>query len=278
MPEPTIIENEKPVTEMSMEELEAVIAGEPAPAPDNAPKPQPNATAAPAPQADNAPTAPPDQAGAPAQSEIELLKKQLADSQSFIGRLGNELGQLRKQLSERDAPKADPVTPDQVLTDPVGATKRIVQETISEAKQREQAQIEQVQQQRIATAQFLSQAVPNIIELLPDMAEVAKSDGVPAELIERFKTDPLSENPFITVQLAKRAEALRELKKLRAEQEELRAQPKRVLDSVNQAARARPAVSAAHGRTEPPSGDSQFDRAQIARMSDAELLKLMGKN
>lgn len=262
-----VIENSKPVTEMSIEELDAAIASKEAEVAETAGTTGQPANAAPAP----APTEPP----ASAPDELANLRKQLEDSQKFIGRLGNELGQLRKQLTEKTAPPPDPVTPDQVLTDPVGATTKLVDQRLSEREQRKQAEIEQIQQQRIATAQFLSQAVPDIIELLPEMAEAAKEDGVPPELVERFKTDPLSENPFITIQLAKRAKLNRELKQLRAEREELKAQPKRVIDSVNQAARAKPAVSASHGRTDPHSGESNFNRAQIAKMSDAELLKLM---
>jgi hypothetical protein len=209
----------------------------------------------------------------PEVSEVELLRKQLADSQSMIGRQANELGQLRKHVTDM-TPKPEPVTPDQVLTDPVGSTKKLVQEELNERRVREQEQQKAIYDQRVATANFLAQQVPDIVDLIPDMAEIARQDGVPEEYIERFKQDILTESPFITIQLAKRAKMLREVNELRNGKKALERKPGELVDKINKAAKTRPAVSGGHGHTN-PSGIQGLTREQVAKMSTAELDELL---
>ena len=255
---------EKPVTEMTSEELDQVIQSDNQPEAD----PTPAQPEAPAPQGE---PAKPDEVGEMKQV-IERMSKQLADSQSMIGRQANEIGELRKKLT----PKPEPVTPDEVLTNPVGATKKLVAEEIAEREQRKQEEYNAMIQARTQAAQFLAQAVPDIMELLPTMAEIAEQeDGVPKEFVERFKADPLSEAPIITVQLAKRARLKRELLELKTKTGELEQKPGELIDKINQAAKTRPAVTGSHGHAGKSTGTTGLTRDQIRKLSDKELDELI---
>lgn len=254
--------SEKPVTEMTTEELDAMIqsgAENPAHTPD------------PEPEQKSDPPAQPDKEPAP--ELMQKLMKQLEDAQSMIGRQANEIGNLRKTVAEM-TPKPAPVTADQVLSDPVNSTKKLVQEELAERQRKDQEAAQAQRAYMEQAAKFITEKVPNVIDLLPAMAEELKEDGLPDDYIQQFIKNPLSENPVIVVQLAKRAAMKREVLELKNGKIELERKPGELVEKINQAAKTKPAVSGSHGRAS-GTGTSGYTREQITKMSTKELEELM---
>jgi hypothetical protein len=208
------------------------------------------------------------------QAEVAKYQKMVQDSQSMIGKQANEIGTLRKQVAELSArvnPPAPKVQPDEFFQNPTEATKKIVREVQEEVNSEAETHRTAVIEARTQSAHFISGVVPNVMDLIPEMKEVALSDGIPADRVEAFAQDILSESPLIVVQLARRAEQLKRVRELETENKQLKQKPGQMLKRIEQATKAKPSVSSVSGRTDAQLGDSEMDRKSIASMSDAEL-------
>jgi molecular chaperone GrpE (heat shock protein) len=213
--------------------------------------------------------------------EHEKLKRQLEGVELLMKRRTSDLAEHKKILQQLVNEKRKGLQ-ERMAEDPVGATEDILaikkaQEDIQDIDQ-EHAHLEASRQNRSAVLNHV-----NLVETpIDDIANAFLDDGVPAQIVEQFKRDPFSAAfpATTTIQAAKRVRAekvirqlLPVLKKLKAENAQLKGRGSDVTRKIEQTARKFPEVTGANGGAIPPSSKQQgFDEDKpIEEWSDKEL-------
>jgi hypothetical protein len=114
---------------------------------------------------------------------------------------------------------------------------------------------------------------------LDEMVSCLESDGVPADVLTSFRTNPFSvSRPETLIQVAKRAKAERMLKQmfvvaqaLHAENQKLKTKPKAMLDGVQRALKQSPSINGSSGRGVTPDNLSNIP---VHKLSDRQLAEL----
>jgi len=222
--------------------------------------------------------------------------KQLQDKEAFIQRQSNEIGELRKSVTDLQAfllqnqqqqpvenkgvSEADDAMGDASEEDyfdnPQAAIDRrvnqILQEREAQKVNNDNAHLIQIEQSK----RFVKEYVPNIDDLLDDMAVLAKEDGYSEENISSFKADPYgSSDPNILIQYAKRAELKRSLNSM----ENGGVNPDNSEAQLNKMVNADGNIGSLNGKTPPsPRGQAkELTTSQVSNMSDAELEDFLKK-
>jgi hypothetical protein len=127
--------------------------------------------------------------------EVGKLQKQLADSQEFISKQGNDIGDLRKalrmiQLNQVAAPQKDggdnkelDIKTEDFYADPVGSVQKI----LAMASGQDKASTDQQKIVETMLREEIAEKVPNLSEIMDDIAVLAKEDGWEDSDIETFK-------------------------------------------------------------------------------------------
>jgi len=214
-------------------------------------------------------------------AQIETLNKRLRDKDSHIGKQRNELEQVKKRLSQLTVPPEP--TNEEFFENPAEANKALKKH---EDALKEREQLEQ-QKQFIELMEnnhsIVTQVVPDFAESIEQIGKVLmEEDGLDVNTVSNFLQNPFAADPVAVIQMAKRAKSAHKLSELTAENEQLKAQieelkakPGKMLSSVDRAVRNGPPVSSKQGRSRPAGSDADISDSQRAQMSTEELMEAL---
>ena len=128
-------------------------------------------------------------------------------------------------------------------------------------------------------------ALPDFEEKMPAMKEILKEEGFNEQTIKEFEAQPYVNDPVLLKQIYRSAKSSEitnalndEIKKLKAEQEELKKKPDKLFDTIEKAAN-RKSVTASSGGTPDKKGQTvEIDRKTIAGMTKEELRELQKRD
>lgn len=174
----------------------------------------------------------------------EALKKErdANDKQKkIIGRQGNEIGDIRKKIAEKDAVLEDlraktERTPEEIRDlfdeDPKAALKSLQEDESRNNK----IKLEELHKRSLETELAIMEKIPTFEAMLPDMVAILEEDGVDRELINAFKQTPYYAEPATLYYLAKRVEVTKENLVLKEELEKLKSATANASKSIANAA------------------------------------------
>lgn len=131
--------------------------------------------------------------------ELEKLQKMYRDSQTFNGRLTNEIGQLRKALEVKAEPPPKKLDLDTFVADPAEA----IRQELDKRNKEEEAKREQQNEVIRNNVSVVINHVPEFEQLIDTIIEIAKEDGLTADRETVLNTARFE--PVLAVQYAKRA-------------------------------------------------------------------------
>lgn len=212
-------------------------------------------------------TPPADEQVTVSKAEWEKMQKQVGEKEKFIGRQSSEIGMLRQKAQENLERIKQELSNGSIdmNADPLGAANKVVE--YNNAKT-EETRLEKEHYTAWVQEQ-VSRQLPKFEELLPDMVEILKADGYDSEVIKDFARSPYEDNPVILINLARRAEAMKTERTLRAEVEELKKKPQAVVKGIEAAMKESRPMTASSGAASSVKPEVSTD--QIPLMSDAEL-------
>lgn len=185
----------------------------------------------------------------PVEERLQSLEKQLDDKQSMIDRQGNEIGMLRKgaemQKNEAIVPSSDEWR-EKFDEDPVAAMKEWDAYKEQEALQQEAA----FEYENLGRRQYIESKIPNFNELLDEMVEIAKADGVPDAALRSFRDNPYADISS-SIGLANRVMLQRQNARLQQELDKSKGESDRRLDEVEKAANASTHINGKSGQDAP---------------------------
>lgn len=223
----------------SEEELHAML--EQASGQEDTPDTQPQAS----------PTEPQEEAEAEPEAEISIedrlkaieeqnatLNKRLKDKDTFIEQRNAEIGNLRKQVREREISEIEDtevdVGSDEFFDNPSAAIDKVI-----EARKRKEAILETEKQENVAKFKEQTTKLINSIDeafdkRIPDILGILKADEASPEILKAFEENPHTAfNPAVTLQLIKRATLEKEVAELRASLAEAQSKPNKMLDNLS---------------------------------------------
>ncbi len=213
----------------------------------------------------------------------EALERDLAQREMFIKRRNQEIGEARKQIRAlQENLKA--LYAEKSIENPQEALE--IQDQFNQAKQhlenldKEEAVINKVHTNQRVMAQYVPAEDFN-----PDlMAASLQRDGVPADFINQFKTNPFAyaDTPVELIHLQKRAKAEHALlsvvkyaRELEKENSKLRAKPAKVVQNIQKNLNRSPSLNGNSGLGS--DAVDSFDPGNISSMSDKELENFLKK-
>lgn len=210
--------------------------------------------------------------------EYEQLQKQNTHGQQFIQRQASQITELQKARQALEGRLNELSTNlDQVaLENPIQAVDNRME--MYRLQQEHQANL--AYERELISRQVVDSHITPRENLLQDMVEVLRSDGLDDGFVSQFAQNAYNAaQPETLIQLAKRAEDRRALKEASAKIAELEERLKRalekpasILQKLSQNASKPPPVSAkTGGAVAKPS----ISEAQIANLSDTELNELL---
>ena len=212
------------------------------------------------------------------EERMAKYEKQLKDKESFINQRNQEIGQLRKKLSEHQtkvlAEDVEP-TDEEIMKDPKEAVKKAIER--AEQKKQIEAEREAEAQAEIArqNEELLHRLVPTFDTDRTDIVEVMKADGLPADMIAGFESNPVVLHPSIIFQLQKRAEMMREINALKAKLGEAKAEPKKIADNLAKYGQSKSPMTAQPPKNKPSNKRiDSLTEADIDKLSLDELKEL----
>jgi len=188
----------------------------------------------------------------------ELLER--ADKQ------GNELGQLRKRLQERDRISKEAYE-ELAATDPLEAARRVAREEMEMSRGGNDI----LEETRLSNRAILDSRVPNLKELIPFMVEVARIKGIRESELRELADDPYRFPVANILDLAERAEARKELAELKGLKKPDNGKGNNAAKKIQALASRSAAVTGKSGQTVARS--SRLASEQIGCLPDAELKK-----
>jgi hypothetical protein len=196
------------------------------------------------------------------QEELELSKQRIAEKDQFIGKQGKEIGEYRKKLT--------PLNKDQLnekfLTDPASA----LEEYNNHQRQIQEQEIFERQGMIDSTRSAVIQKVPEFNELIDDIVNIAKADGVPHEALISFKQNPfaIGETPGVLINLAERAKMARKMKSLEEEVGKLKSGKEQIVKKIEAAVNQPKIINANSGQA---GSNFNVSESQLHALSDIDL-------
>lgn len=213
---------------------------------------------------------------------VKELEKRLAQQEAFIKRRSTEIGELRKKLQTANDQLKEQLKDEEFMADPSAAVDARLQMRENEQKIQEL----DAQEQQMAQVMNNQKIVQNYVNPkewdLQGMVQCLEEDGLPAESIRAFATNPYAAADGVTlVQLHKRQRAegaFRQLaaytQKLLEENKALKEKPHEMLKKVEKNIKQPASVTNTNGGSGSSRGLS-IDPSQIANLSDEELNSLL---
>lgn len=220
------------------------------------------------------------------QAQNEKLSRQLEATELFVQRRNNEIGELRKKLSDhKEFLEANLET--KTYEDPKGAMKDTLKLEKVEAELENLDNEEQNNHSFISAQKFIASNLKQDEMDVDAMCAVLEADGANPAYIQAFRSNPIQNaRPTEIVQLGKRAsermrlgKAVGFVKSLYEENQALKAQlkqgPKTMLNRIQKNLSASPGLSGAKAtRSSKPSMSS----ADISDLSESELDEMLLRN
>jgi hypothetical protein len=211
---------------------------------------------------------------------LEKQDKELWNKDKLIGRQGQKMGDMRKDLETKaallqkdiEALKSKPVlTKDEfnekMMEDPDEATRLREESNLNQAKLLEK----EAQYQKIQTSMVIEKYVPEFNSLVKDIAEILKEDIGP-EYASKFVDDPLSEHPGTALNLARvvleRRKTAELTKEVAALKKQLESSPKATIDKLKNVGKNTTTVT-----TSTSSGEKKKSQSglSVELLSDSDL-------
>lgn len=199
--------------------------------------------------------------------QVRVLSKRVEDKERFIQNRNQEIGDLRKRLrAEAQALREE--IPDLMIEDPVAGVERVLQARDREEQAARMEATEIFEANKVAVSEFC----PNFEDRIDEVAAIAKSDGVPPEMIRAFRNNPYATSPKLIRMLLSRADGAKEQESLRAALAKEKAERESVASRIAKAA----AQTRVTGKTPAaPGGEGgrfkDLRETDIGELSDAEL-------
>jgi hypothetical protein len=215
-------------------------------------------------------------------TEWDKVQKQLTEQELFIKRRNNEVGDLRKKITDLETRKEELTKSVEAegYIDPVQTHKNLKEIDTIEAEMTSL----KVKEFETGNREIIKKIAPDFDNLLDDMATVisddAKALGVPEEKINSFLTN-WKTNPYIQADAgmllgyASRARLIKDLREKDSKIAELTKKPGEVAKKIENALKSSPVITASSGQGE--SQGSNVNVEQIADLSDSELMELIKK-
>lgn len=204
------------------------------------------------------------------ESEVAKLQARIAEQEKMIGSQSSQIGELRK-LAEMQ--KSEPEAAD----DGIEKLREIFEEDpikgiqmYESMKSEQQRKAEAMQQyEELQNQNLIKEKIPEFGDLVNDMTELAKQDGLDDMTIRNLLNRPYATNHLATTyNLAQRAMQVRHVASLQAEIDSLKGKADSVLDKVEQAANNKPSVSAKSGQ---PAPQQKINASDPTSLSDDDL-------
>lgn len=221
-----------------------------------------------------------------ADEKLAKLEKRLADKEAFLAKQDAEIaeksqkiGELRKLVPE---PKKElhQVTSDNFFEDPVASVEKISENAKirleNEQKARSDALMEVITRNKADVSKF----APDYESNIETISEILKEDGFNEEGIKAFKANPYTYNVVIAHNLNRAAKLTTEIRALRAENAQLKGNPKKILDKVESITRQKPKITSQSGSHEVSEGvdiDAISD-SQLKNMTDEQIDNILKKH
>lgn len=212
-------------------------------------------------------------------TDLEKLQKQLDEKELLMQRQANELGDLRKKERERLETQPSQLDP---LKETYG------EETVDEISIATKAQIDRdnalselekdhLTQQRESNERIVLGQIPGVLDMLDDIAELAKNDGFNDANIVAFKADPFAtSDPAIILSYARQVKSTRETNALKSELEKLREKQEGTIKRIEEASSSPSGLTSKVASSGNNSAVS-ISADQIPNLSDEDLDKLLQK-
>ncbi len=211
-------------------------------------------------------------------TEAEKLQTQLQEKEKFIQKQANEIGDFRKRERERleaQQSRLDPLKEEygeETVKDISTATKEDMDRNAALSN------LEEFNRSQMAAHNqtIVLGEIPDTLNMIDDIAELARKDGFPDEKISAFKKDPFAtSDPDIILSYARQIKATNENNALKAELEQLRQKQEGTLKKIEEASNTSSGLT---GRVASSSGNDasiSISEAQVPNLSDAELEKAL---
>lgn len=183
------------------------------------------------------------------------VQKALKEQKSFIGKRANELGELRKQLNQREQ-QIKELLEEKAGESPVQTIE--LQDALRAVKTKkkdiDEEQTELVTRHQIQE-QFFSYVHPEDVDVA-DMVKALASDKLPTEFLQKFQQDPFGSGATAMelIQLARRVKAEKVLKELmtytkgvHTKLKELESKPSKLLNNIQKTLSKPQVMSASDG-------------------------------
>ena len=211
--------------------------------------------------------------------EIATLKEQLEEKERFNQHQGNELGDLRKQVAEKEAAKPQQTEAELNAAhdvNPVATTKALIESAKVEERTRISEERNRVLAQTEVTKRAVESALPEFTGMRDEVAALAEKDGYSEEQIAAFKSNPYeSSDQGILINLGKRVELQRQLDAAEKKNKDIEQDPDEVAKKIEAAAKKKPTLKGKKSASDRVSGD--YTREELSHMSNEELDELIKK-
>ena len=211
-------------------------------------------------------------------AEVAKNQKQLKDKEDFINQRNQEIGLLRKQTRAKQQAELDrELTEEEILENPKLAVEKAIERKQLLEKMDEERQAEVMEEIKGQHKQLLDKMVPQFEDSKATILEVMKADGLPEEMLAQFSDNPTATlHPQLIFQLAKRAEAFREIADLKQQLMEAGKKPLKVVENLNNYGKAKsPVTNAPATNPRPASKLAGLKESDIDKMSIEQLNELI---
>jgi hypothetical protein len=206
------------------------------------------------------------------EERLATLQKQVEDKESYIQQRSREIGELRKQLRQKaDTMRAE--VPDLAVEDPVAAVERVI---MARETEQELARLE-MQEASNQNKAVIMRAIPDIESKIDAIAEIARADGAPPEVIREFKANPFATAPPILKMLADRADKATRLSELEAKLSAMTSSHENVAEKIAAAAKKPPVMTGKTGGAATRNDDrfGNITEDDLGSLSEEELDRLL---
>jgi len=185
------------------------------------------------------------------------LSKRLSDKDEFISRRNAEIGELRKQVRDKELDNLSDevdVNEDEFFEDPKAAIEKVI-----EARKRKEAileadKAEQAKKFHEDTRQLITTIDPEFDDRIPEIVSILKADDAPENVLKAFKDKPFTTfNPAVTLQLIKRAGLEKQIAELKASLADAQNKPNKMLDNLNRFGKNKSKVTSSRPSGKKPS-------------------------
>lgn len=202
-------------------------------------------------------------------AQIAKLEKQIKDKEVMIGRQSKEIGDLRQKVNpEKSEKPVEKLTSVDFITDPAAA----IDKHLDAKKAEEEKKLRDFEAVIEGNKQLTKQFIPEFENIVGDIKSLLISeDGLPEEEVERFLKHPYNVDSSYLIQLGRRAQASKEIIKLREENKKLKEKPDEMIQQLKQVTRQSPTVKSGNDKALKA---QDFTMKDFANMTDEQLKRL----